>query len=361
MLTLGVEEEYLLVDPDNGTPRSEFDAVRESSRIEVRPELQPELLQSQVEVATPVCQGIGEVGDHLRRLRQGVAEAAARHGIGLIASGSAPLSPDPHPPVTTIARYQAMRTDARQLVDEQLICGMHVHVAMPSRATAVHVLNRLRPWLPVLVALGANSPLWQGRDTGFASWRTVVFGRWPVTGIPPVFADIDDYDTRLEGLRAAQVIRDRGQVYWLARISERYPTLEVRALDVQLRVREAEALAGLVRALVTTVLAEHEQDVPYRPPQAELLNGALWHAARYGLTDSLIDHAGRRVPAAEAVRALLEHVRPALEAAGEEKPVAERVEALLREGTAAEHQRRLLATRGTGGLTAFLTDQTGAA
>jgi carboxylate-amine ligase len=252
-----------------------------------------------------------------------------------------------------------MRTDAARLVDEQLICGMHVHVAMPERETAVRVLNRLRPWLPLLVALGGNSPLWRGQDTGFASWRTVIFGRWPVTGIPPAFASAADYDARLDALHRAGVIRDRGQVYWLARISERYPTLEVRALDVQLHVEDAQALAGAVRALVATALLEEDGGRPADPPP-ELLSGALWHASRYGLGGQLVDPVrGEHRDAAAMVKDLLDHIGPALAASGDHELVPSALERLLHVGTGADRQRQALAAgRGRpAALIAYLSDQ----
>ncbi|WP_256090511.1 carboxylate-amine ligase [Actinacidiphila rubida] len=210
----------------------------------------------------------------------------------------------------------------------------------------------MRPWLPVLVALGGNSPFWEGRDTGFSSWRTVVFGRWPVSGPPPFVADGDAYEERVEALMATGVIPDRGQIYWQARLSETYPTLEVRAPDVQLDVADAVTLAGLTRALVTTALREAADGVPPLDPPASILHAAGWHAARHGLSGTLVDpRCGRPSAASEVVDALLHHVGAALEGSGDAERVGAGVRRLLDEGTGAVRQR---AAEAEGSLKALL-------
>ncbi|GHH36241.1 carboxylate-amine ligase [Streptomyces candidus] len=345
MTTIGVEEEYLLFDPVTGLPVAQAEKVRRATDLEGGAsdrggEVQPELLQAQVEVATPVCGTLAEVDTHLRRLRQAVGVAAEAHGCRLMACATPPLREDTPMPVTDRTRYLAMRAQAPQLVAEQLINGMHVHVAVPDREAGVQVLNRIRVWLPTLTAMGVNSPLWDGRDTGFASWRTVIFGRWPVTGVPPHFQDAADYDRRMGQLLNAGLIADTGQLYWQARLSERYPTVEVRCLDVQLRVDDAVALAGVTRALVETALAETAAGAPAPRPAPELLQAAIWHAARHGLSDALIDPGGTRRPAGDVLHhCLLRHLAPALDASGDAPLVTGWVHRLLREGTGADRQR----------------------
>jgi len=358
MATIGVEEEYLLLDADSGLPAPKSRKVRAAASLEptvAEDEVAPELLQAQVEVATPVCTGLDEIAENLVRLRRAVGAAAAETGCRAVAAGAAALRQVQPVPVTGKARYLAMSSDAAQLVDEQLINGMHVHVAVPDRERGVAVLNRIRPWLPVLVALGANSPLWDGRDTGFGSWRTVIFGRWPVSGPPPEFAGAADYRRRAGTLLEAGAIRDLGQLYWLARLSETYPTIEVRALDVQLRAEDAVTLAGVVRALVVHALTEPAEDrrgetVPHHPP--ELLAAATWVAARQGLEGELVDPAtGRAQPAARVVAALLDLLTPALKQAGDLERVTLGVRRLVENGSAADRQRRAFQA---GGLAAVL-------
>lgn len=356
MVTLGVEEEYLLLDPDSGVPVPESRKVRAVANLEATvngQEITPELLQAQVEVATPVCSGLDEVGGHLVRLRGVVSAAAAEVGVRVVACGAAAVRGAEPPPVTSNARYLAISTDGAQLVDEQLINGMHVHVAVPDRESGVAALNFVRPWLPVLVALGGNSPLWDGRDTGFSSWRTVIFGRWAVSGPPPEFADAADYGRRTRALLDTAAIRDLRQLYWLARLSETYPTIEVRALDVQLCAEDAVTLAGVVRALVVHALSDGRRRVRApagQPP--ELLASATWMAARYGLGGELVDPAtGRARPAAQVAAGLIDLLTPALEQTGDLERVTHGVRQLVRNGSAADRQRRAFRS---GGLTAAL-------
>lgn len=364
MTTVGVEEEYLLLNPATGMPVPRVEEVRAAAGLHPalgEGEVQRELLRAQVEVSTPACETLGEIGGHLLRLRYELASAAEAVGCRLAACGAAALAPASPVPVTDTPRYRALHRDAPQLVDEQLICGMHVHVAVPDPEAGVAVLNRLRPWLPMLVAMSANSPLWRGDDTGFASWRTVVFGRWPVSGPPPHFANAADYRRRVEDLVGGGLVRDHGQVYWQARLSERYPTLEVRAMDVQLGADDAVMLAGIVRGLVETALEAERAGEPVPEPRPELLAGATWHAARHGLDDILIDPVtAKRRKAGEAVAALMEHITPALERSGDAREVHGLVHRLLQQGTAADQQRRAWHEHGPDALLRFLVTRTAA-
>ncbi|MFJ7071939.1 glutamate--cysteine ligase [Streptomyces sp. NPDC098781] len=353
MTTLGVEEEYLLLDPVTGLPVPLAEKVR--AAVGLAPfvadeEVQSELLQAQVEVATPVCDSLEEVEGHLLRLRHAVAAAAERHGCRLAPCGTSPLRRSRPVAVTDKARYRAMRSQAPQLVAEQLVNGMHIHVAVPGREEGLQVMNRLRVWLPTLTAMSANSPLWDGHDTGFASWRTVVFGRWPVSGMPPYFQDVPDYDRRVQRLLKSGLISDIGQLYWLARLSARYPTIEVRCMDVQLRVDDAVMFAGLVRALVRTELDAVAAGTPAPECAPELLRAGLWHAARHGLSDTLVDLDGNTRPVGEVLDQLMRHVAPALDAFGDTGRVTSLIQRLRQEGTGADRQRAAVAEGGFGAL-----------
>ncbi|MCC3767930.1 YbdK family carboxylate-amine ligase, partial [Streptomyces sp. UNOC14_S4] len=258
-----------------------------------------------------------------------------------------PLACAAPPAITEGPRYAAVAELGARLADENLVNGMHVHVGVPDRDTGVAVLNRIRRWLPALVAMGGNSPLWWGRDTGYASWRTVVFGRWPVGGPPPRFDGRADYERRVGSLLAARAILDSGQLYWQARLSERYPTVEVRCLDVQLTVDDATLFAGLVRGLVATAVLDDRSGRPEPEIAPELLHAATWHAARYGLRGELLDtEGGRHRPAADIVRALLDHVAPGLAETGDVEEVTRLLQDFLRRGAPAERQRRALRAGG---------------
>ncbi|MFJ1755439.1 glutamate--cysteine ligase [Kitasatospora sp. NPDC088134] len=357
MVTVGVEEEYLLLDAATGVPVARAEQVRRTAQQHPAvdgAEVQPELLQAQLEIATPVCRTLEEAAEHLERLRRALAEAAAEHGCRLAPVGAAPFTDRLPVPVSDDPRYRAIRAHAPQLTDEQLINGMHVHVGVPDRAAGVAVLNGLRPWLPLLVALSANSPLWHGVDTGFASWRTVVFGRWPVGGVPPEFDGAADYDRRIRALVDGGLIGDLGQLYWQARLSERYPTVEVRAMDVQLRAEEAVMLAGLVRAVAATLLAGPEPG-PGRAAGAahhpEHLSAAVWQAARHGCAERLHDPlTGRTAPAAEVLDHVLDALAPALRRAGDAPWVEPALARLRTDGNGAVRQRRALRRGGRAAL-----------
>ncbi|MFD9124036.1 glutamate--cysteine ligase [Kitasatospora sp. NPDC059571] len=359
MLTIGIEEEYLLLDPASGVPVARAAQVRRAARL--RPELkrgevQRELLQAQLEVATPVCQDLEQAGRHLLRMRQALGEAARQEGCRLAACGAAPFTDRLPVPVTDTARYRSMHADTRLLTDQQLITGMHVHLGIPDRDAGIVVMNGLRPWLPLLIALAANSPLWQNTDTGFASWRTVVFGRWPVSGPPPFFVDADDYDRRTRALVDGELIRDLGQIYWHIRLSEHFPTVEIRAMDVQLRPDEAVMLAGVVRALAARALTDAKAEPNNTPVRQETLAAAVWHSARHGCSSTVFDPlSGRLSKTCDAAAALLDHIEPVIEKT-DRRHIVPALERLLREGNGAARQLRHLRTAGRDGLVVMLTD-----
>jgi carboxylate-amine ligase len=368
MLTVGVEEEYLLLDAATGFPAARAGQVRRAADLQSAidgSEVQRELLQAQLEIATPVCRSVAEIGTHLERLRHALGAAARAHDCRLAACATAPFTDRMPVPVTDTTRYRAMRADAPQLTDEQLITGMHVHVGVPDRDAGVAVLGHLRPWLPLLVALSANSPLWQGVDTGFASWRTVVFGRWPVSGVPPWFADARDYDDRIHALVRSGLIGDVGQLYWQVRLSERYPTVEIRAMDVQLRIDEAVMLTGLVRAVAAVALAGRSAEQgqahphPHPHPHQETLSAAVWYAARHGCTERLYDPIGGTLDSPPAVVGLvLQALGPALADNGDTDLVEPVLARLLQDGNGAVRQRRELRRGGRAGLLDSVVQET---
>lgn len=360
--TVGVEEEYLLLD-GQGLPAARAREVLLAASAPRGPwqaDLQHELLQAQVEVATGVCTTLDEVRAQLTDLRRVVAAAAERAGCRLATVGAAPFVDGVGSvPVTEKPRYQGIHDRAPGLVEEQLINGMHVHVGVDDRTEAVGVVNRIRAWMPLVLAISANSPVWQGRDSGFASWRGIHFARWPVEGPPPAFADLEDHERRVEALLGTGAVMDRGQLYWHVRLSERYPTVEIRVADVQLDVETAVVLAGVIRALVVIALAEHRADGMLPVSQAvplEVLRAATWRAARDGLAGQLADlRAGGVLPAARAIERLLEYVDDALAAAGDQEVVSAGLRRVLERGTGAQAQRSALADGGDAALIDLIT------
>jgi carboxylate-amine ligase len=367
--TFGVEEEYLLLDPVTGAPVAAAEAVlaragqrNHGSQIE----LQSELVQPQLEIATPVCSSAAAVRHHLSSARVQLGAVAQEMGLVLAPLGAAPVG-DADADVTPLPRYLAIRDGAPALVPEQLINGMHVHVQVADRRTGVAVMNRLRPWLHVLLALSANSPMWRGRDSGFASWRSIQAQRWPVEGAPPHLRDERDYERCVTALLATGVLVDRGQLYWQMRLSDRYPTVEVRVADVALDVDTAVTVAVLVRALVVTAARQAAEKAPVPPVPNELIRAASWQAARHGITGDLMDlrsavRGGRVLrPAHEVLHSLVDAVRPALRAAGDLDQALRGVSAALATGGGAGRQRAVLAAGGLPALLGLMQESSAAA
>ncbi len=357
--TIGVEEEFHVVDVDTMALRPDAGLVLAVARDRVGDQAQPELLADQVEVETKVCRTLDEVRAELVRLRRQVAEAAEAQGRCILASGTHPFSTFEDQKVTPKERYLMLEHDYQHLAREQHICGSHVHVGVPDRDVAVQVMDRTRPWLAVLRALGANSPFWQGTDTGYASYRTEVFDRWPTTGTPAPQGSRAAFDSLLEALLATGVMRDAGALYWDIRPSARYDTLELRVADVGTTVDEDVMLAGLFRSLVRRCHADVVGGVPVDHPEPEVVRLARWRAARDGLEGNLVDlHEGRPVPARVAVGRLLDELRDDLEAHGEWEHVAELVGRQLAQGSGARRQREVAEAAGLRALAAHLAART---
>ena len=353
-MTLGVEEEFLLLDPVTGenAPAAEkvlaglTDDDRGQSRLEVR--------HSMVEMVTGVCTGLDEVRGQLSGLRRAAAESAAATGAALVAVGATPVA-DPHRTVTDNPRFQAIGRHYGPIAHDPAVCGCHVHVGVPDRELAIQVCNHLRVWLPVVQALTVNSPLFEGADTGHASWRSIQLERWPSLGPSPLLASGEEYDRTVRTLVASGVMLDESMVLWYARPSATWPTVEVRVGDVCLTVDDTVLVAGLIRALVATAVEDVTAGVPAPGVPDYLLRAAHWNAAHGGLEGTLLDPVrGTARPAWELVGELVDRVTPALERHGDVAEVRTGLDRLRRDGTGADRQRRIL--RRTGDVRTVLTE-----
>jgi carboxylate-amine ligase len=339
--TFGVEEEFLLIDPDSGLPVDRAGRVlnRAGELPGAAPDatVQAELLDTQVEAATGVCRTLDELRAQLWHGRRQLGGAARDEGLWLIASGTPVL--DGAPPAPTIGeRFTAiMRTYAGVVAGYQC-CGCHVHVGVPDRGTAVAVVNHLALWLPTLLALSVNSAFERGRDTGYGSWRMVTQSRFPGAGIAPWFASVAAYDRQVDQLVDCGVLADRNQSFWLARPSARLPTVELRVADVAGTVADAVLQAALSRALVDTALTELAAGREAAPVDGQLAAAAVWTAARYGLCGPGVDlRTARPVPAERLVTELITSIRPALEDNGDLTAVRSGLATVSATGTGAEH------------------------
>ncbi|WP_433468058.1 carboxylate-amine ligase [Spirillospora sp. CA-128828] len=345
--TFGVEEELLLVDPESGAPQAVSGSViRYAQRHDElfltggrrsKP-LETELQREQLETATPVCATLGELSEHVRSARLAAAQSAAGVGVAVAALATSPVSV--RPSLTPSHRYLLMADAYGLTADEQLTCGCHVHVGIDSPDEGVAVLDRIRPWLPPLLALSANSPFWQGADTGYDSWRHQVWSRWPSSGPTELFGSAKAYRTTVEELLATGALVDEGMIYFDARLSRRYPTVEIRVPDVCLDADDAVLMAAFVRALVDTAAAEWRAGAPPDPVRADLMRLAMWRAGRSGLRNDLVHPCTRRAaPAREVVQELLGHLSPALDRSGDLDTVTGLLQGLLRRGNGAQRQR----------------------
>jgi glutamate---cysteine ligase / carboxylate-amine ligase len=341
-LTLGVEEEFLLVDAVSRRPAPLAGKVLPTVRAGARDgtEFHAELLTTQVEAASPVCTGPAELRERLVGARRRLAAAARAEGLRLVSTGT-PVLAGPPPPFTAGERFERISRIYAAVVEGYQACGCHVHVGVAGRDTAVAVLNHLRPWLPTLLALSVNSPYDRGRDSGYGSWRMLEQARFPGSGVPPWFASAAEYDSRLASLVECGALVDEGQSFWLARPSPSWPTVEFRVADAAATADEAVLQAVLSRALVRTGLAELAAGREAPRTDDSVLAAAVWSAARHGLDGPGVHPSEERsVPAARLVEELLGYVRPVLEELGDTGTVTAALARLTRSGTGAQRQRR---------------------
>jgi glutamate---cysteine ligase / carboxylate-amine ligase len=339
--TIGVEEEFQIVHPESRQLRQRAAGVLHRAQESVGDEVTNELYLSQIEIGTPVCASLAEVRAELVRLRKAVVDAANRVGCRIGAAGTHPFSDWHDQTLTPKDRYAALLGDFQQLTREQIIFGCHVHVGIKDKDEAIRVMNRARPWLATILALSANSPFWMGLDTGYSSYRSELFGRFPTAGLPMELASRAEFDSVVDALVSTETIIDASRIYWDIRPSMRFDTLEFRVADVCQSVDEAVAIAGLCRGVALACHDAPRLDAPEHRIRPELLRASKWRAARFGLDGELIDPWGRKtVPASRMVEALLAFVRPALESLNEWDEVSTIVREIVKRGNGATRQRR---------------------
>ncbi|MGA8115427.1 MAG: glutamate--cysteine ligase [Actinocatenispora sp.] len=342
-MTIGVEEEFLLVDPATGLPAA--DAVRVLAVCAGAGGAHPavlkhELTLSQVEAASAVCVDITDLRDQLAAARGLLAVGARKAGDWLLPVGHPVRSTGRDACFTPGVRFETIRELYEGVIRDYQTCGCHVHVGVPDRDTAVAVMNRVAPWLPTLLALSVNSVFDRGVDTGYHSWRAVLQSRFPGWGIPPTFGSALAYDREVDRLVDCGVLADRSMSFWLVRPSERFPTVEFRVADAAVTVKDAVLQAALSRALVRTALVDLEAGRPAPDAPRTVAAAALWSAARHGLAGAAIDISGaRRIRAVDQAWRLVEYVTPALREVGDEATVRAGLNRLVRDGTGADRQR----------------------
>lgn len=356
MRTVGIEEELLLVDVESGRPVSAAGRVlgsasrsdvRERAGVDERDQEGPggnftaELQQQQVETDTPPRVDLADLDRDVRTWRDFAVASAEEVNAAVVATGSSPVPVTPR--LAEDPRYQQMEERFGLTTAQHLTCGCHVHVSVSSADEGVGVLDRIRVWLPSLLAISANSPFWQGQDSRYASFRSQAMVRWPTAGPTELFGSAEAYHRVVAEMVETGVPLDQDMLYFDARVSQHYPTVEIRVADVCLYAEDAVLVAALCRALVETAAQEWTRSCPAPPVPVALLRLATWQAGRDGVDGRLLDPATHRPrPAREVLDSLLDHVRPALEAAGDLELVRDRLALVVERGSGARRQRAVV-------------------
>lgn len=360
MLTVGVEEEFLLLEPGGGVAPAAPGILALTAGD---PQITPELMTYQIETASAVCTELDDLRAELTRLRGRVAEAAEQLGVRLVASGLPPFGSPGLDMLTHEKRYLELSGRFPAATTGGGTCACHVHIGMADRDVAVGVLGRLRPWLPALMAMTGNSPLTDGVESGWSSGRYRRQLNWPTFRPPRVWRDAASYDRSVSSLVRRGVALDPRSVYFLARLSPRYPTIEIRIADTCLTTEDAVLLAAVVRGLVAALVEDVQRGRPPATMSGPSLRARLLAAAHHGSTAPVVRP--RAVPSAlpvePAVARLHERIMPALEASGEADEVRRGLERLVRTGTGTQRQLALrAASRSPAAFVAALADATAA-
>ena len=351
-LTLGIEEEYQIIDPQTRELRSYITEILKGDHM-ILEEIKPELHQSMVEIGSKVCRTPSDVRNELVRLRGGVMDLAAKNGLAIVAAGTHPFSSWITQEITPLERYIDVKADLADLAQQLLIFGTHIHVGIEDKEFMIDAMNVSRYLLPHVLALSTSSPFWMGRRTGLKSYRSIIFKNFPRTGIPPIMRSYGDYNDVLQSLVRTNSIPDGSKIWWDVRPHHTYPTLEFRVCDVCTRVEEAVCCAAILQAVVAKLWKLRHDNMTFRVYPLTMIDENKWRAVRYGLDGKMVDFGKQREqPARELIREMLEwFIDDVLDELGSRKEV-EYAFRILDEGTSAD--RQLAVFRRTGDLKAVV-------
>jgi len=350
MYTLGIEEEYFVFDAKT---RRAVRRLNKKFLAQIQKELgkhvTTEMLQSQIEVMSPVCASMDEARAHLSRYRRVLGEAASAHGLGIAAMGTFPLAYWPEQEVTPKDRYDAILEDLQMIGFRNMLCGMHVHVSVPDVHSRIDLMNRLTPFLPLLLAFSTSSPFWQGQKTGLYGYRLAAYDELPRTGLPELLPTKQEFDEYIEALTWARIIPDASYIWWALRPSLAHPTIELRIADSCTRLEDALAIAALFRCLTRALDRDRALNAGFDRVGRAITQENKWHAQRYGIHATFIDPFSRSpLSAGEWLQQVIDLIAPDMMALGCEAEVR-RLETILAEGTSADRQMEIFgASRGTG-------------
>ena len=336
--TLGIEEEFAIIDPETRELRSHIQEILEGGKVMLKEQIKPEMHQSVVELGTEICESVVDARAHVIELRSRLAELAGRAGLRIASAGTHPFSHWRDQLITEGERYQEIVKDMQQLARANLIFGLHVHVGIADREAAIHVMNQARYFLPHIYALSVNSPFWVGQDTGLKGYRLKVFERFPRTGIPDAFESLSEYEDYCKLLVKTRCVDNAKKIWWDIRLHPFFDTLEVRVCDAQSRVDDTLAIAALIQAVIAKLYKLQRQNMSFRIYRRRLLDENRWRASRYGIDGKLIDFGCEtEVDTRSLLNELLEFVSTEVNELGSEKEMAH-IERIMREGTGADRQ-----------------------
>ncbi len=337
--TIGVEEEYLLVDLDTLDLATAPPELMERCGAELEGQFSPEFLDCQVEIGTRVCADIAEARDDLKRLRSTVARVAKDYNLAPIAASCHPFSDWRETHHTDKERYNTLSDDLAGVARRMLICGMHVHVGIPDPDQRIDLMNQMRYFLPHLLAFSGSSPFWRGEDTGLNCYRLTVFDNLPRTGLPPRFDSWSEYDRSVHALVDLDLIEDSSKIWWDMRPSSRFPTIEARICDVSPRLETTLTLAALTQTLVRALWRLSQRNQRWRIYDNFLISENRWRAQRYGIEGGLIDFGAREIlPFDLLVEELIDLVAEDADILGSRAEI-ENMRTILKRGNAAQQQR----------------------
>lgn len=339
-LTLGIEEEYQIIDPQTRELRSFITEMLEEGKLILREQVKPELHQSIIEVGSSVCQTPAELRTELVRLRKALIELANKNGLKIAAAGTHPFSHWEKQEITPLERYIGVKQDMQELAQRLLIFGTHVHVGIEDREFLIDAMNVMRYFLPHILCLSTSSPFWVGRNTGLKSYRSIIFRNFPRSGVPRIFQSWSDYTNLVDTLVQTNAIPDGSKIWWDVRPNWSFPTLEMRACDVCTRVDEAVCIAAIFQAIVAKLWKLRKDNMTFRVYPTDLIEENKWRAVRYGLEGKLIDFGKQQeLPARELILELLEwFIGDVVDELGSRQEV-EYAYRILQEGSSADRQR----------------------
>jgi carboxylate-amine ligase len=352
VFTLGIEEEFQIIDPETRELRSHIQEILADDRMILRERVKSEMHQSVVELGTEICQDTGAARQQVVQLRSQLAMLAARDGLKIASAGTHPFSHWMDQLITAGERYATIVNDLQQIARANLIFGLHVHVGIPNREEAIQLMNQARYFLPHIYALSVNSPFWLGQNTGFKAYRHNIFERFPRTGIPDAFESLSEYEDYLSLLVCTNCIDNAKKIWWDIRLHPFFDTLEFRICDAQSGVNDTIALAAMMQAVVFKLHKLLRQNVSFRIYRRRVIDENRWRASRYGLDGKLIDF-GRRCEAdtRSLIHEILEFIAPEVDELGSRSEIAH-IERILEGGTGAD--RQLAAWERTGDMKAVV-------